>query len=123
MSWNNRVSINEHTYQNGTKESTASIHEVYYNTDGGLGFTDAITPMGTGSNSTEAIKELKLELQRMLESVEYVLAGKTTIFDYDNKATHNAGERSGIKHEHNEVLDNEVLDNDDEYLDEKYGDE
>ncbi|QXO12645.1 hypothetical protein pEaSNUABM49_00404 [Erwinia phage pEa_SNUABM_49] len=118
MSWNNRVSIHEHTYQDGEKESTATVHEVYY-TDDGVMFSAAIAPQGSGSNSTEALQELKLELQLMLEAVEYALDGKTSIFDYDNKDTHDAGEHSEIIRKRNEV---KVLDPDDVYLDEKYGD-
>ncbi|SOK59211.1 hypothetical protein [Yersinia phage fHe-Yen9-03] len=119
MSWNNRVIINEHTYIDGEKESTATMHEVHYTADGVM-FSGVLFPQGSGTDSTEALQALKLELQMMLEAVEFVLDGKTSIFDYDNKDTHDAGEHSEIIRKRNEV---KVLDRDDAYLDEKYGDE
>lgn len=96
MTWNYRVQMNVHESPDGSKEHSATIHEVYYSTEKGVGSTDEIAPMGTGDNATDALESLKSELLLMLESVQFVLDGKTPVYDYENKETHDPGHKSLI---------------------------
>lgn len=109
--------IDSHTYEDGTVDLAATVHEVYYMEDG-VGHTSPIAATGTGSTQTEALESLKLELQLMLEAVEHALQNKTSVFDYGNPETHNPGEPSLIMREYE--AKNRPLDADDAYMDEKY---
>lgn len=111
--------MNLHESPDGTKEYSATIHEVYYS-EKGVGSTDEISPLGTGETPEEALQSLKFELQRMLESVQFVLDGKTVIYDYKNKETHDPGAESIVSKELKARYN--VIDPDDDYMDEKYGD-
>ncbi|AFC21840.1 hypothetical protein GAP32_388 [Cronobacter phage vB_CsaM_GAP32] len=122
MSWNNRVQIDEHQYPDGTKEYCATIHEVFYDIERGVGSTAAaITPMGSAFSKEEAIESLKFNLELMLEAVNFVIEGKTTVYDYENKETHNPGASSLVIRKYD--AKNAVLDKDDAYMDEKYDEE
>jgi predicted RNase H-like HicB family nuclease len=112
--------MNIHESADGTKEYSATIHEVYY-TKEGVASTDEISPMGCGETPTEALQALKDELQLMLESVQYVMDGKTSLYDYENSVTHDPGAKSLVSKELKARYS--VIDPDDDYMDEKYGDE
>lgn len=116
MSWNNRVEINKYENTDGSTEYTAYIVEVHY-TDGKVGGTGEISPMGSASTEKDAVLELKAELERMLESVQFVIDGKTTIYDYENKETHNPGAKSIVSEELKARYN--VIDPDDAYRDEQ----
>lgn len=118
--WNNRVMIEPYTFEDGAVELTATVHEVYYMKEG-VGYTSPISPAGTGETELAALEELKLELQLMLEAVDYAIQNKTSVFDYDNPETHNPGAPSLIMREHE--AKNAVLDKDDAYMAEKYDEE
>lgn len=113
--WNNRVEITK-TESDNFVEFSASIVEVYYGFSG-VSNTGEIAPMGTGETEHQAILGLKEELERMLESVNFVLEGKTSVYNYLDSSTHHPGEPSSV------VKKNEVLDADDAFMDERYGDE
>lgn len=121
MSWNNRVQINEFEYPNGTKEYSATIHEVFYDIERGVGSTGEIAPEGSGSTKEDALNSLKFNLELMLEAVNFVIDGKTTVYDYENKETHNPGATSQVMRDYK--ARNAVLDKDDAYMDEKYDEE
>lgn len=118
MSWNNRVQVQKYTHADGTEEFTATVHEVFYDAIKGVGGTDAISPQGEGNTSIEAVQSLKLELQLMLEAVDFVLEGKTSIYDHDVVSTRDPGAKSEII----QSQKSDVLDRDDDFMDERYGD-
>jgi len=116
MSWNNRVVVETYEHEDGTIEHIATIVEVYYGNNR-IGGTGEITPSGCGSNQEEAIAELKLELERMLEAVNFVQSKQTTVYNFADVTTHEPGARSEV------MRQKHVLDRDDDYMDERYGDE
>lgn len=118
--WNNRVMIEPYTENSGETEFTATVHEVYY-MHKGVSYTNPIAPAGSGETELVALAELKLELQLMLEAVDFAIENKTSVFDYNNPETHSPGAPSLVMREHK--AQNAVLDKDDAYLDEKYGEE
>lgn len=114
MSWNNRVVVQPYTHKDGTVEHTASIVEVFYGDK--VGSTGDIAPSGSGSSERDAIVELKGSLELMLEAVNFVLSGETTVYNFEDVSTHNPGAHSKI------IRRREFLDRDDDFMDERYGD-
>lgn len=96
--WNNRVEITK-TESDDFVEFSASIIEVYYEPNA-VSNTDEIAPMGTGETEREAILDLKAELERMLESVNFVLEGKTSVYNFLDRSTHEPGEPSSVVKRH-----------------------
>jgi hypothetical protein len=111
--WNHRVEITEITE---TEEFCASIVEVYYEPNS-VGSTEEITPMGAGKTKQEAILALKEELELMLESVNFVLEGKTSVYDLLDRSTHTPGAESVIAKEYEARYGG--IDPDDAYMDEQ----
>lgn len=116
MSWNNRVSVNIEEYNDGCMY-TASIHEVYYIDELGVGSSPAKLVGNDAEDKHTALLQLKNELELMLESVNYAIEGKTEIFDMNDISTFDPGAKSVIL----KNIISDVLDYDDEYMDEKYG--
>lgn len=113
--WNNRVMIEPYTHTDGTVEHTATVHEVFYMEDG-VGYTSPVAPSGTAETKVEALKELKMELELMLEAVNFAIEDKTSVFDYDNIETHNPGAHSVVMREYKATNPEKfsVLDKDDD---------
>ncbi len=114
MPWNNRVQIDTYTHTDQSVEYTASIVEVFYGDK--VGSTDDVTPVGSGASERDAVLELKNSLELMLESVNYVLSGKTPVFCPNDESTHIPGEPSQY------IRRQEFLDRDDAFMNERYGD-
>lgn len=113
--WNNRVEVTK-TEMDDYTEFSASIIEVYYEPNA-VGSTSEIAPMGTGETEQEAILELKAELERMLESVNFVLEGKTSVYNLLDRSTHNPGAESVVAKEYEARYGG--IDPDDAYMDEQ----
>jgi len=116
--WNNRVEVTRTEIENYV-EFSASIIEVYYEPKS-VGSTGEIAPMGTGETEHDAILDLKAELERMLESVNFVLEGKTSVYNYQDTSTHNPGAKSELVKSLTPRYN--VIDPDDDYMDEKHTD-
>lgn len=115
MSWNNRVVVETYKHIDGTIDHIATIVEVHYGDK--VGSTGEITPSGCGSTEEEAISELKRELERMLEAVNFVQSKQTTVYNFDDVVTHDPGARSEVMRQYR------VLDRDDDFMDERYGED
>lgn len=133
MSWNKRVTVSKTTYKDivdskDVVEYLAEVVEVYYlkndsDRSDRVGYSNPITPSGLSTESQEdALIQLKRDLELQLEAVNYVLTGKTPVFNVNDADTYIPGEPSELAraYEQESVESTKVLDKDDAYYNEKY---